>query len=216
MKRLQKEDLIFINNAIKTIMHLLVEYDISHTAPFTKTLTMISNNIDICIRQDCFGLEELNKYIYEDWRNICISGQKLENWHLKMVGYAWKRDINQILEGYLLSIDDRLETNYIIPKKWFTQEELKRISTDFKGRESVWNRKVEELKTRGCYVQSPDKKIPNDIWAYMKAYVGGTNSELIKWFEDDIPAFGYLAPMELLEMENGDQDLKSFLLDMPI
>ena len=76
---------------------------------------------------------------------------------------------------------------------------------------------IEILKRTNGYYQSPVKQIPNDIWSFakMKGFAG-TEDSLKEWFLKDVPAFGYLSPMQILQIENGDDILRSFMYDAPI
>ena len=60
---------------------------------------------------------------------------------------------------------------------------------------------------------SVDEKNPRV--AKMKGFAG-TEDSLKEWFLKDVPAFGYLSPMQILQIENGDDILRSFMYDSPI
>jgi hypothetical protein len=46
--------------------------------------------------------------------------------------------------------------------------------------------------------------------------IAGTDASLEEWFLKDIPAFGYLSPKQILQIENGDDILRNLMYDIPI
>lgn len=55
--------------------------------------------------------------------------------------------------------------------------------------------------------------VPDDIWTYAKHLgLAGSDQELIKWFEHDVPLYGYLSPLQILTVEQGDDILRYFMI----
>ena len=43
--------------------------------------------------------------------------------------------------------------------------------------------------------------------------IASTDEILKKWFFSDIPAFGYISPVEMTKLENGNDILRTFLVN---
>lgn len=62
-----KENLMELYNHINEAIRCITEY--SSKAPnFLKYLFLMKKNIKICIDCNYVGMEELSRYLYEDWR----------------------------------------------------------------------------------------------------------------------------------------------------
>ena len=61
------------------------------------------------------------------------------------------------------------------------------------------------------------EQVPNDIWSFAKMrYLAESDDALEEWFQKDIPAFGYLSPVQILKMENGGDILRILMYNIPI
>lgn len=217
MVLLHKKQISLLRQKVDKMLALLKTYDKSETAKFRPTLQIIANNIEQCIIYNFDEIEELSRYVYEDWRNVCTRKIGIENWYLDIGDLELKRKLNEEFEEAALSVEKILGTNFIIPRKWYSCDELISIGKEYTTRKKCWDEIIEILKRTNGYYQSPVKQIPNDIWSFakMKGFAG-TEDSLKEWFLKDVPAFGYLSPMQILQIENGDDILRSFMYDSPI
>lgn len=199
------------------MLDLLKMYDIFSSAMFMPTLQIISRNIEQCIKYNFDGIEELSRYVYEDWRIVCVGKKGIENWYLNIDDLKLKGKINKTFEDVALSVEKILGTNFIVPRKWYSYDELISLGQRYKEREKDWDVVIEKLMSTNRYYQSPMKQIPNDIWSFAKMLtVATTDDSLKEWFSKDIPAFGYLSPEKILQIEDGDDILRNFMFDIPI
>lgn len=214
---LQNNQLSELKQMIDKMLDLLKTYDVFSSAKFQPTLQMISKNIGHCIRYNFDGIEELSRYIYEDWRSVCVGKLGVQNWYLNIVDLELKGKVNKIFEDTALTVEKILGTNFIIPRKWYSNDELIRIGKKYKERQKDWDVVIEKLISTNRYYQSPIKQIPDDIWSFAKMLcIAGTDDSLEEWFLKDIPAFGYLSPKQILQIENGDDILRNLMYDIPI
>jgi len=214
---LQNKQLSSLKQMIDKMLDLLKTYDVFSSAKFQPTLQIISNNIGQCIRYNFDGIEELSKYVYEDWRSVCVGKKGIENWYLNIGDLKFKGEINKAIEEVALSVEKILGTNFIIPRKWYSYDELISLGRRYKEREKDWDVVIEKLMSTNRYYQSPMKQIPNDIWSFAKMLcIAETDDSLKEWFLKDIPAFGYLSPEKILQIENGDDILRNLMYDIPI
>lgn len=214
---LQNNQLSELKQMIDKMLDLLKTYDVFSSAKFQPTLQMISKNIGHCIRYNFDGIEELSRYIYEDWRSVCVGKLGVENWYLNIVDLELRGKVNKIFEDTALTVEKILGTNFIIPRKWYSNDELIRIGKKYKERQKDWDVVIEKLISTNRYYQSPIKQIPDDIWSFAKMLcIAGTDASLEEWFLKDIPAFGYLSPKQILQIENGDDILRNLMYDIPI
>lgn len=206
---LQNEQLFLLKQTIKEMLTMLNTYDISATAKFQPTLQMIFNNIEQCIKNDFDGINELSRYIFEDWRTVCVGKNGMENWYLNISDVILKGKLNKSFEEVALSVERILGTNFLVPRNWYSYNELIRLEQKYKEVEKDWSLVIEELTKVHKYYQSPMKQVPNDIWSFAKMLcLVETDDALKEWFTKDIPAFGYISPVQILQIENGDNILR--------
>lgn len=214
---LQNEQLYLLKQMIDKMLDLLKMYDVFACAKFQPTLKIISNNVEQCIRYNFDGIEVLGRYVYEDWRSVCVGKKGIENWYLNINDLKLKGKVNKAFEEVALSVEKILGTNFIIPRKWYSYDELISLGQAYKKREKDWDVVIGKLKSINRFYQSPMKQIPNDIWSFAKMLcIVETDDSLKEWFLKDIPAFGYLSPEQILQIENGDNILRNFMYDIPV
>ena len=206
---LQKGQLSLLKQTINEMITMLKTQDTFATAKFQPTLQIISNNVEQCIINDFDGIKELSRYVYEDWRVVCVGKNGIQNWYLNVSDLTLKGNLNKSFEEVALSVDQILGTNFIVPRKWYCYDELIRLGQRYKEREKDWNVAIEELVSVHRYYQSPMEQVPNDIWSFAKILCLAESDDALKeWFLKDIPAFGYFSPMQILKIENGDDILR--------
>ena len=136
--RIQKEQVSFIKQKIDIMINILKFYGGMKSAKFFSILQMMSNNLDACLKKNFEGVEILETYILEDWKSVCKGENGIENWYLKIGDTMLKEKINNKFQQEALCIDKVLNTNYIIPKKWFSYEEFVEIGKECKERKDNW------------------------------------------------------------------------------
>lgn len=68
---INKENLGELQRIIREVM-LIVQVESKEKLPyFYNILKIMKNNIKICIDNQYQGIDELSKYLYEDWRAVC-------------------------------------------------------------------------------------------------------------------------------------------------
>lgn len=206
---LQNEHLFLLKQKINEMLTMLNTYDIFATAKFQPTLQIIFNNIEQCIKNNFDGIKELSRYIFEDWRTVCIGKNGMENWYLNVSDVRLKGKLNKSFEEVALSVERILGTKFLVPRKWYSYNELIWLGQKYKKTEKDWNLIIEELTKVHRYYQSQMKQVPNDIWSFAKMLcLADTDDSLKEWFLKDIPAFGYISPAQILQIENGDDILR--------
>lgn len=213
----QGKQLFLLKQIIDKMLDLLKTHDVFGSAKFQPILQMLSGNIEQCIKYNFDGIEELSKYVYEDWRSVCVGRNGIENWYFDIDDIESKGKTNRAFEELALSVDKVLGTNFIIRRKWYSYDELLSLGVKYKQRETAWNTVITELKSKNRYYTSPINTVPDDIWSFAKMQgIAGTEASLKEWFSKDIPAFGYLTPEKILQIENGDDILRNYMYDMPL
>ena len=214
---LQNKQLSLLKQKIDKMISMLKTQDVFATAKFKPALQIISNNINQCIINDFDGIVELSRYVYEDWRNVCVGKSGMQNWYLNISDLNLKAKWNKLFEEIALSVEQILGTNFIVPRKWYCYDELIKLGKQYKEREGNWNAVIEELVNAHKYCQSPMEQVPNDIWSFAKMRcLAESDDALEEWFQKDIPAFGYLSPVQILKMENGGDILRILMYNIPI
>lgn len=199
------------------MLDLLKKYDVFESAKFQPILQIISSNIEQCIKCNFDGIDELSGYIYEDWRRVCVGKKGIENWYFNIEDLKLKGKVNKTFEEVAVSVEKILATNFVVQRKWYSYDELLDLGQRYKEREKDWDIVIKKLISTNRYYISPIKLIPADIWSFAKMLcIAETDDSLKEWFSKDIPAFGYLAPEKILQIENGDDILRYFMYDIPI
>lgn len=214
---LQDKQLFLLKQMFEKMLDLLKKYDVFESAKFQPILQIISSNIEQCIKCNFDGIDELSGYIYEDWRRVCVGKKGIENWYFNIEDLKLKGKVNKTFEEVALSVEKILATNFVVQRKWYSYDELLDLGQRYKEREKDWDIVIKKLISTNRYYISPIKLIPNDIWSFAKMLcIAETDESLKEWFSKDIPAFGYLAPEKILQIENGDDILRYFMYDIPI
>lgn len=214
---LQNGQLSLLKQKINEMIVMLETHDTFATAKFQTILQIIYKNIEQCIMNDFDGIKELSRYVYEDWRNVCVGQNGIENWYLNVSDLTLKGKWNKSFEELALSVDRILGTNFIVPRKWYSYDELIRLGQQYKEREKDWNVVIEELVMGHRYYQSPMEQVPDDIWSFAKMLgLAGSDDTLKEWFLRDVPAFGYFSPVQILKIENGDDILRILMYGIPV
>lgn len=198
-----------LNNAIS-----IVERQ-KETPKFLLPLSIMKKNIVICIENDYDGIEELVRYLSEDWALACKCDNGLGTWYIMSDNIDIKASQNRKFEEAILEIDKILQANYIIPRTWYDSNALHNIGISFNKYKSHWDNTITDITKRYGFAKSKIQMIPDDIWTYAKYIsIAPDDNSLIKWFETDIPAFGYIAPLEIAKLINGDNILRSFMMSI--
>lgn len=214
---LQDKQLFLLKQMFEKMLDLLKKYDVFESAKFQPILQIISSNIEQCIKCNFDGIDELSGYIYEDWRRVCVGKKGIENWYFNIEDLKLKGKVNKTFEEVAVSVEKILATNFVVQRKWYSYDELLDLGQRYKEREKDWDIVIKKLISTNRYYISPIKLIPNDIWSFAKMLcIAETDESLKEWFSKDIPAFGYLAPEKILQIENGDDILRYFMYDIPI
>lgn len=211
MKVLQREELIKIRDNAQCMVNLILDYNHSARPAFLSYLKLIVSNSNICIDSQYEGLEELTQYILEDWRSICMGNSDFEHWYIQSADVCEKARLNTILDIAAQNIERILGTKYLVERVWYDEEKLKFISKKYCEIQDVWNGIIDkEMKMKSML-----PNVPDDIWTYAKHLgLAGSDQELVKWFEQDIPAYGCLSPMQILTLDQGDNILRYFMVEI--
>ncbi len=206
---LQKSQLCLLRQKINEMIAMLRAQNISASAKFLPALQIISNNIKTCTANDFDGIKELSGYVYEDWRSVCLGKNGIENWYLDVSDWVLKENWNKAFEKMAISVDHILGTDFIIPRKWYSCDELAELGRRYKADEKEWNKDIEELVRLHSYYPSPISQVPDDIWSFAKMLCPADSDDGLKeWFFKDILAFGYLSAVHILKIKNGDNILR--------
>lgn len=209
MKVLQREELVKIRDNAECMVELILGYNHSARPAFLSYLRLIVSNSNTCINSQYDGLEELTQYILEDWRSTCMGNSNFEHWYIQSEDVYEKARLNTIFDIAARSIDGILGTKYLVERVWYDEERLKFISKKYCEIQDVWD----EIMHREVKLKSMLPNVPDDIWTYAKHLgLAGSDQELVKWFEHDVPSYGYLSPLQILTLEQGDNILRYFMI----
>lgn len=102
-------------------------------------------------------------------------------------------------------------------RTWYDSNDLHNIGLSFNKCKNDWDTIINDIINKYGLIKSEIAVIPDDIWTYAKYLsIAPDNNSLINWFSKEIPAFGYLAPLEIAKLVNGENILRSFMMDITI
>lgn len=199
------------------MLDMLNRDDAFLTAKFKSALQRISNNIEQCITHNFDGIQELGAYVLEDWRIVCVGKDGAQNWYLNISDIELKEEWNKSFDEIALSVENILNTNFLVPRKWYSYSELIELNQEYESIKDDWEKIILGLIDMQKYYQSLLKQIPNDIWSFAKMLcLRETDEDLKKWFLMDIPAFGYISPLQIIQIKNGENILRVLLYNIPV
>lgn len=212
---LYKKELPVLEENLNKIISLILAYGCINS-PNMNRLKLIQKNIKIF--QACNeGWDELIKYITEDWDAAMRSQEKLIDCYIPSDDIDLKAKYNEEFEECCRILDKLFDTYWMIGKrKWYTKQEL--IELGKTGITSVtWNSNDSFVVEGTEKFKSQIAGISDEAWTYAKCLgVVSTDNELIKWFQTDIPAFGYISLFDMSKLENGEQIVRYFLTSVPL
>lgn len=216
-KIMNQEELHIIKNKLEQAIIMIHTYNKGQKPKFLKYLLLMSKNIQICIDCTYQGIEELSEYLYEDWMTACKLENGIGKWYISGMDLDNKAIQNKRFENNILAIDKILCANNIISRKWYSRDELIQIGKIFSEHKDAWESMMDDIIKKYGLSVSPILEISNDIWTYAKFLgIAPSKSQLVHWFSQEIPAFGYIIPIELISLEFGDDTLRSFMCSIPM
>lgn len=205
-------------------LHKLLEELNSKTATlknqfkfFYQYSSLMLKNVEICISNNYDSIDELTIYLQEDYKSIFRKEKEIENFHIPSNDINKKAEQNLKVQELLAQIDYLLETDigevhFLAGREWYNTNDLKNIGEEFEELKSQWMQYIDEFrKTIQC--ESMITEVDNDIWIYAGVALGLKDTALKNWFYEEIPAYRFLVPIEVLRLENGKNILRSFLLN---
>lgn len=216
-KIVNQEELLIIKHKLEQVIITIRTYSKVQKPRFLEYLLLMNKNIQICVNCNYQGIEELSKYLYEDWMNACKLENGVGEWYISGIDLDDKAIQNKRFENNILDIDKILCTNNIILRNWYSRDELIQIGKIFSECRDTWESMINNIIEKYGLSVSQILEIPNDIWTYAKFLcITSSENQLVEWFSQEIPAFGYLIPTELVQLEFGEDILRSFMCSIPM
>lgn len=215
IKVIDKQQLLCIQDELVNAISIINNQKQGEIPKFLSCLNIMKKNIETCIDCEYDGIEELTVYLCEDWTTACKMDCGLGSWYVKNDNIDIKAIENRKFEESISKIDKIFETNYILPRTWYDSSDLKNIGQSFSKCKNDWDIMLNDIINKYGFIKSEIPAIPDDIWTYAKFLsIASDNNSLIDWFSREIPGFGYLVPLEIVKLVNGDNILRSFMMDI--
>lgn len=148
---------------------------------------------------------------------VCKIDCGLGTWYIKSDNIDTKAIENRKFEQSILKIDKILETNYILPRKWYDSNDLQNIGLFFNKHKDDWDGIINDIINKYGLIESKISMIPDDIWTYAKFLsIAPDDNLLIDWFSKDILNFGYLVPLEIVKLDDGENILRFFMMRITV
>ena len=215
IKVVNKQQLLCLKNELENAISITNNQ--GEIPKFFSYLGIMKKNIETCIDCDYDGIEELTSYLCEDWTMVCKIDCGLGTWYIKSDNIDTKAIENRKFEQSILKIDKILETNYILPRKWYDSNDLQNIGLFFNKHKDDWDGIINDIINKYGLIESKISVIPDDIWTYAKFLsIAPDDNLLIDWFSKDIPNFGYLVPLEIVKLADGENILRFFMMRITV
>lgn len=214
---INKQQLLRLKDELIQAISIVNNQKQRETPKFLSYLNVMKKNIETCIDCDYDGLEELVGYLCDDWTMACKVDYGLGTWYVKDDNIDIKATKNRKFDQAIIEIDKILQTNHIMARTWYDSNDLHNIGLSFNKCKNDWDTMINDIINKYGLLKSEIAVIPDDIWTYAKYLsIAPDNNSLINWFSKEIPAFGYLAPLEIVKLVNGENVLRSFMMDITI
>jgi hypothetical protein len=214
---INKQQLLHLKAELTRAISIVNRQKQKEIPKFLSFLNIMKKNIETCVDNDYDGIDELVGYLCEDWTLACKSEHGLGTWYVKDDNIDIKAIENRKFEQAILEIDKILQTNYIMPRTWYDSNDLHNIGLSFNKYKNDWDNMIKGIINKYGLIKSEIPMIPDDIWTYAKYIsIASDDNSLIKWFSKEIPSFGYLAPLEIVKLVNGENILRSFMVDITV
>ena len=215
IKVVNKQQLLCLKNELENAISITNNQ--GEIPKFFSYLGIMKKNIETCIDCDYDGIEELTSYLCEDWTMACKIDCGLGTWYIKSDNIDTKAIENRKFEQSILKIDKILEKNYILPRKWYDSNDLQNIGLFFNKHKDDWDGIINDIINKYGLIESKISVIPDDIWTYAKFLsIAPDDNLLIDWFSKDIPNFGYLVPLEIVKLADGENILRFFMMRITV
>jgi hypothetical protein len=87
----------------------------------------------------------------------------------------------------------------------------------FNKHKDDWDGIINDIINKYGLIESKISVIPDDIWTYAKFLsIAPDDNLLIDWFSKDIPNFGYLVPLEIVKLADGENILRFFMMRITV
>lgn len=215
MPMITEKDLPVLEQNLNRIITLITDYGCVNS-PDMSRLKLIQKNIKIF--QECNeGFDELIKYITEDWDASMRSQKWIIDCYIPSDDIDFKEKSNKELEACFKVLDRLFDTYWIRSRTWYTKQELIGIGRRTGIIVSEWNSNYSFVVKKNEKLKSQVAGISDEAWTYAKCLcVASTDEDLIKWFHNDIPAFGYISLADMSKLENGENIVRHFLTSIPL
>lgn len=211
---LNKSDLSVLEQNLNRIITLITEYGCINS-PNMSNLKLIQKNIKI-FRECNEGGDDLVKYITEDWDAAMRSQEKIIDCYIPSDDIDLKAKINKEIEECFSTLDKLFATYWFRKRKWYTIQDLIKIGKSGVTA-SMWNNNYSFVVGETEQSESKILGISDEAWTYAKCLgVASADDDLIKWFQTDIPAFGYISLRDMSKLENGEYIVRYFLISIPV
>ena len=171
----------------------------------------------ICIDNEYDFISELTMLLVEDWKKI-FRNESIEKFHIDNNNIDKKAEINQRIQkdiyeiNCLLGLDNGFVAA-LCKRKWYTVYELEELGQNMEETKILWNKEMEIFKKYANISKSLIPEVQDDVWFYYKCIVSGNDEKLVKWFYEEVPSYGFLRPIQMIRLHNGNDIIKNFLLN---
>lgn len=214
---ISKQKILCLEDRLTQVISIVNNQRQREIPKFLSYLNVMKKNIETCIDCNYGGIEELVGYLCEDWTMACKVDYGLGTWYVKDDNIDIKAIENRKFDKAILEIDKILQTNCIMARTWYDSNDLHNIGLSFSKFKNNWDTMINDIINKYGLIKSEIAVIPDDIWTYAKYLsIAPDNNSLINWFSKEIPGFGYLAPLEIVKLVNGENILRSFMMEISI
>jgi len=106
-----KDRLQELHNNISELINLISSESLGDLPRFYSYLSIMKNNIEICINSDYRDMEELRELLKEDWNSCFNLHCGIPDWYIKRDIFEEQLKMNQILKNKTENIDKLMHFN---------------------------------------------------------------------------------------------------------
>jgi hypothetical protein len=210
------DNIIILQKELVDVL-VLIEKETKNKYPsFYSYLKLMNKNVEICIKCNFDGINDLYKYLLEDWKEVCDINTGIKNWKIykdEMDDMAFS---NRSFFAKIEEVDKILKANMYVSRQWLDRTMIKNMAVSFETYKGSWESSIKLILKEGFFTKSKLKEIPDDIWSYgRRSGITGSDEALIEWFSSEIPAFYEAKPIDIVKISYGDDALRALMMTIP-
>lgn len=210
------DEVLTLQKELTDVLKIIENETVDKYPTFYSYLNLMKRNVEICIECNFDGINDLYKYLREDWRAVFTENAGILKWKINKEDIDDKAFYNGSFFSKIEKIDEILQANMYVKNEWIDRTIIKKLATSFTASRKSWETLIALINNEGYFTKSKLDEIPDDIWSYgRRSGITGSDEALSEWFRSEIPAFYNSKPTDLVKFPYGEDALRELMMTLP-